>query len=360
MAVVGDAGDGGVTAEDGRQHAAIAGRVLSFLFIASGFATFGTILLPKPEGFHVAGVAAIGVTAVVSGIAGRFVPWGRLPLRASLLAIPAAFTLISIHNVAGGADAYRYSLFYLVAFVWIGMFQARWTAASMAALLVPSYLAPLLITGAPASAVASVFYAVPLLVLVGEIIAWQACRLDVLRRQLTHQALRDPLTGLPNRRLLLESIAPALARAERMGEPVGLLFLDLDGFKSVNDRFGHSAGDELLVAVADALRSTTRATDLPARLAGDEFAVLVERPRGDEPLTVLADRIGAEIARSTTAQGLRVDVSIGMATWDGSADPDELLRRADADMYRHKRRGVALTPPVHLTPSAEVIEAGAG
>jgi len=152
-----------------------------------------------------------------------------------------------------------------------------------------------------------------------------------------------------------------------MGEPVGLLFLDLDGFKSVNDRFGHSEGDELLVTVADALRSTTRATDLPARLAGDEFAVLVERPQGDEPLAVLAERISAEIARLTTAHGLRVDVSIGMATWDGSADPDELLRQADADMYRHKRRGatgdraVEKQPSaVDLTPSAVVIEASAG
>jgi diguanylate cyclase (GGDEF)-like protein len=323
-----------------RQHAATAGSVLAFLFVVSGVATLGTTLLPAPRDLDGPLVAVVGLAAIVGGIVVLLLPWRRWPLRASLVAVPGAFALISVHNTAGGSDAHRYSLFYVVAFVWIGMFHPRWTPTAASALAAPSYLAPLLITGAPASAIASVFYAVPMFILVGEVIAWQADRLRQLRHQLARQALHDCLTGLPNRRLLMEALERALARARRTAEPIGLLFLDLDGFKAVNDEHGHAAGDDLLVTVADVLRDLTRATDVPARLAGDEFAVLVELPSGSEPLDGLARRISSEVARRAADAGLDVGASIGAVTADGTGTGDELLCLADAAMYsqKHARR----------------------
>jgi diguanylate cyclase (GGDEF)-like protein len=105
-----------------------------------------------------------------------------------------------------------------------------------------------------------------------------ALRLDAaaLTEQLTEMAFRDSLTGLANRVLLRENLARALARASRIGRPCAVLLLDLDGFKQINDTLGHEAGDDVLVATAERLRSCLREEELPGRLGGDEFAVVVE------------------------------------------------------------------------------------
>ena len=167
-------------------------------------------------------------------------------------------------------------------------------------------------------------------------------------QRLTEYALHDELTGLPNRRLLLERCEHAFARA-RSGRgdntSVAALFVDLDGFKAVNDRAGHDAGDQVLIAVANDLKSMLRPTDTVARIGGDEFVVLLEQDDGLAHLRAVAGRITAIIRRQVTTDtdSLALSASVGIARVDLAQEPevspDQLLRRADAAMYRAKERG---------------------
>ncbi|WP_448061761.1 EAL domain-containing protein [Cellulomonas hominis] len=160
--------------------------------------------------------------------------------------------------------------------------------------------------------------------------------------QISHQALHDPLTGVGNRALLQERTAAALAHRRPTGE-VAVLFLDLDGFKTVNDTYGHSAGDQVLRAVADRLRAVTRAEDLVARMGGDEFVVLIEDTRAESDPEILAERVLAVLGEPYVLTGpvpttVLLTVSIGIAIGiDTSAD--ELLRDADIALYRAKSAG---------------------
>ncbi|PLS87591.1 MAG: GGDEF domain-containing protein [Actinobacteria bacterium] len=170
-----------------------------------------------------------------------------------------------------------------------------------------------------------------------------------LEERLKHQALHDPLTGLPNRALLLDRLGHALDRADRTEACVAVLFLDLDDFKVVNDSLGHEAGDDLLVAAARRLETCLRPGDTLARLGGDEFVVLLEDVGGRGEATGVATRI-AEALREPFLLGAHeeafVSVSIGVALTSGGEDrtgslPDDLLRWADVAMYDAKRKGKA-------------------
>ena len=163
----------------------------------------------------------------------------------------------------------------------------------------------------------------------------------ILEEQLRHQAFHDVLTGLENRFLFLDRLGHALTRAGRGGGPTAVLFLDLDDFKAVNDRLGHAEGDKLLVAVAQRLKTVTRASDTVARLGGDEFAIIVEETDQAE-----AEQAAARILTALTPPFeladrpivVRVSIGIAMQSIDG-ADADELLRRADIAMYAAKAAG---------------------
>jgi len=159
-----------------------------------------------------------------------------------------------------------------------------------------------------------------------------------------HQALHDALTGLANRVLFVDRVEHALARAHRERSGVAVIFVDLDGFKQLNDSHGHLAGDRCLVAAAARLRGAVRLYDTAARLGGDEFAVLIE---GTHPSHAEGEAIG--VARRITdalrepvdmdGVSCRLAASVGIASDDGSAAPDDLLRRADGAMYAAKARG---------------------
>jgi diguanylate cyclase (GGDEF)-like protein len=162
-----------------------------------------------------------------------------------------------------------------------------------------------------------------------------------LEAELTRQALHDPLTGLANRTLLVDRMAHALTRAERNDVPTTVLFLDLDGFKTVNDSLGHATGDLLLVDVAERLRGSVRPADTIARLGGDEFAVLLE-DAGTEEGTLIAERVAEALDWSFHVGGREVfaRASIGIATGEpGQRNADELLRDADLAMYMAKGLG---------------------
>ena len=158
--------------------------------------------------------------------------------------------------------------------------------------------------------------------------------------EMTHQAMHDQLTGLANRLQFTDQLRYALSRAREEIHPVTLLYMDLDGFKPVNDEFGHDVGDQLLVAVAKRLSSCTRAEDTVARLGGDEFAVLIDSQTGPADAEVVSDRLAAAITRPFVIDGhrLHLGISIGRAVFPIDADDaDGLLRSADAAMFDVKR-----------------------
>jgi diguanylate cyclase (GGDEF)-like protein/PAS domain S-box-containing protein len=160
--------------------------------------------------------------------------------------------------------------------------------------------------------------------------------------QMLHLATHDYLTGLPNRLLLYDRLEQALARHRRYGQPVALLFVDLDRFKPVNDEHGHQVGDAVLVAVAERIRDVIRETDTAARLGGDEFAVLVEGIADLGLLQRIGDRLIATISEPVAVDGIqaRIGASIGLVPVDRRIpDADALIAAADATMYQAKALG---------------------
>ena len=179
-----------------------------------------------------------------------------------------------------------------------------------------------------------------------------------LEEQLTGMAFSDSLTGLPNRALFKDRLQHALTRGTPSGHAVAVLFLDLDGFKSVNDLLGHSAGDELLVTVAERLRSVVRSGDTVARFGGDEFAVLLEHALPDEEVE-LAGRINDVVRLPFDLHDERVHIaaSVGIARIDDHArTAEQVLRNADLAMYQAKAAGAGGFALFHPQMHAGLVE----
>ena len=165
---------------------------------------------------------------------------------------------------------------------------------------------------------------------------------QLVERTLQRQALEDALTATPNRRWFLEAAKHATARAQRNGTPLGVVLVDVDRFKLINDTMGHPAGDQLLIELTRRMAGALRPSDTVARLGGDEFAILSEDLRSEQDAWQIAQRV-AEAATGLYDLGpgleARVTLSIGLCTDDGSADADTLLAHADAALYKAKREG---------------------
>jgi diguanylate cyclase (GGDEF)-like protein/PAS domain S-box-containing protein len=178
--------------------------------------------------------------------------------------------------------------------------------------------------------------------------------------RLLHQALHDPLTGLPNRHLFMERLGAALIRYHRSdGYLFAVLFLDLDRFKVVNDSLGHHVGDELLQVVGDRLRASVRTGDTVARFGGDEFAVLLEELESLDEATHIAERLGQAVAAPINLSGYEVfsSASIGIALCSSGLDrPEYLLRNADVAMYRAKGSGARRYEVFDRTMHAQALE----
>ncbi len=162
------------------------------------------------------------------------------------------------------------------------------------------------------------------------------------QERIHHQAYHDALTGLPNRASFTEHLEAAMRRAKRAGWPLGLLFIDLDLFKRVNDSLGHDAGDRLLRVAAERIRRAVREADLLFRMGGDEFTVLLEDVRGPEEAAAVAGRVLEAMAEPLELQHqeLSVSASIGIALYPrDDVVGERLLKSADAAMYRAKELG---------------------
>lgn len=173
---------------------------------------------------------------------------------------------------------------------------------------------------------------------------WMAVDISEAKRahaQISHVAFHDALTQLPNRLLLLDRMQQALAGAERFRHEVAVCFIDLDGFKAVNDAYGHETGDRLLVAIAARISGSIRATDTAARLGGDEFVLLLAPLSGDEWRAILERLLRSADTPIQLAEGLEVSVgmSIGVALSRGRTQAEVLLAEADEAMLHAKRSG---------------------
>ena len=162
------------------------------------------------------------------------------------------------------------------------------------------------------------------------------------RERIASLAYSDPLTGLANRTSLIPALEQAVSRARRKNAKLAVVFLDLDGFKQINDVYGHDAGDALLIELAGRLRDNLRASDLIARLGGDEFLVVLEEVQDPEPVEVVAKKLLAETVRPYTLPGAQASVtaSIGISVFpDDAADAAALMKHADIAMYAAKQAG---------------------
>jgi diguanylate cyclase (GGDEF)-like protein len=170
----------------------------------------------------------------------------------------------------------------------------------------------------------------------------QIFELNTNQQELQRMAHNDPLTGLPNRRLFFDRLNHAISNAERSGKSVGLLYVDIDHFKEINDSHGHAAGDEVLGNVAHLLGSVIRSGDTVARLGGDEFVILINEVESSATLRGIAQKLLVLLQNRLLIDGksLQVSASLGISLYpqDGS-DAETLLQNADRAMYRSKRSG---------------------
>jgi len=163
-----------------------------------------------------------------------------------------------------------------------------------------------------------------------------------VEKQLRHLATHDALTGLPNRSLLLDRIETVIAGAKRRENMAALLFIDLDGFKAVNDALGHEAGDELLIWVSGVLQECVRATDTVARIGGDEFVVIITDAADQEIVSIVASKIIDRLTETVRIAGapIAIGASIGIALCpQDSTEAESLMQHADAAMYDVKNSG---------------------
>jgi diguanylate cyclase len=182
----------------------------------------------------------------------------------------------------------------------------------------------------------------------GEVVGFYIMSQDITEtrlreNQMRSEVMRDALTGLPNRRALHEQLDLVTIAARESDQPFALFFLDLDGFKNVNDRYGHDAGDDLLRQVARRLKKTTRANDFICRLAGDEFVLLARGTQSASACSRIAQDVCRAIAREFVLGDVtaHIGTSVGIAICAAGANEsaDSILAKADRAMYEAKRKG---------------------
>lgn len=227
----------------------------------------------------------------------------------------------------------------LVIAIWMGILQAERNGIQFTQIIVPENHSMAMMMAYTAMAIA----VVSIIIIYAEMNKALRENLQSTNSELEHLSSHDQLTRLPNRRFYDDRMALALQRASEHGGLVGLLFLDLNGFKKINDTYGHGAGDKLLIAVAQRIQHSLRETDLVARLGGDEFVAVLEDVNSLEEITRIAHKLSQAIEQPlyVRQQILNFSASIGVAIFplDGR-QKQELEEKADRAMYLAKKRGL--------------------
>ncbi len=280
---------------------------------------------------------AVAVVALCSGIACLLIRWDRIaPAWLDLIPLIATVEVaLGVRFAAGYRDIAADYYLFVVVFAAYAFTDRRTVAAHIAVASAASALPAAYVSPATSSGVARAMIQVIVLLLVAGIVTLLRERLEARQRDLEELSLRDPLTGVGNYRLLVTRLQYEITRHQRSGAPLTVITLDLDGFKAVNDMFGHPVGDRVLCAVADALASVIRSTDTLTRQGGDEFAILVPDTSHEQAAPV-AERIRMCVSAATDGA---VTTSVGWATYPTDvADPAALIASADADLRAAKAR----------------------
>ncbi len=339
--------------ELGPLAAPASGRRLAPFFTVVAVAVVSMAFNPQVSIASTIFIFTVCAAAVVMGLM-LWLPWRRFPRWTQAAAgVPALVLIDGYMHSDKGVNSHVLVL-NLVPLIWFALYETRrhlQFATSVAAVL----LVTLMIPPPPADDVLRVVMLVAvafvLLPAIRGLVAGQRAALalaDAKSAELEHLALHDALTGLPNRALIMDRLDQVTARVRREGGACAALFLDLDGFKDVNDTLGHQAGDSLLKAVAARLSSIVREVDTAGRLGGDEFVVVLDGSSNPQAAELLADRLlhllrqPFTLDTATDAQPVtvRLTASIGIALGHGDQDgAAALLRAADTALYHAKAAG---------------------
>jgi len=313
---------------------------LALLFAAASAVTLLGLVLPHQPQASDGGLAAVaGGAAVIAGLI--YLGRGRLPGWAYWVTGAIGTALISLAlfsngeregGAAGGDEVY-----YLWVALYFAYYFGRRVLVAQLAWIAVAYAAVLALVDPGSVAISRWLTLVGLIVGAAVVVRLLTERNERLLAELAEAARTDALTGLANRRAFEEQSRHELARAARTGRQLALLMADIDGFKQINDRFGHGAGDEWLAAVAATIEAEVRAGDTAARIGGDEFAVLLPET-GRAAAAAMAGRLAAAVAARAEAPMPAISLTVGIATHPPHGPSFEaLLRAADDSLYTAKR-----------------------
>ena len=318
------------SAAERRDVGRVAGAVIS-LGALTGLVAGGMVNHPgAPLSFYI-----LTVVSLLTGIGCVFMPWGGISAR-WLHVVPIVVTVevavgVRLAGVYGDIAAYYY--IFIVVFIAYAFTTRRAVIGHVAVAVAAAALPLLYATTNQGETAARTLILMLVLIVIAGIVTLLREGLQKRQAELEKLAMRDPLTGVGNYRLLTERLEYEVVRHRRNGDSLTVMLLDLDGFKEINDRFGHLTGDRVLHSVAAALASTIRAQDTLARQGGDEFSILAPDTNHDQAAR-LAIRVRSAVREAT--QGT-VTTSIGWVTYPtGAEDPEALLGLADAEL-RHAK-----------------------
>jgi diguanylate cyclase (GGDEF)-like protein len=332
---------------DEARSARLAGGVGGSLFLAGAAITALVVLLPHPSTLDEMGYWYLCMAQLFLG--GLLFGWSRvsessqrwlapLTVAAAILAVTVAIYLNGEHE---GGPALLNEFFYVWPALYAGYFYKRAVVVVVVVAIGLSYVAVDLLIGIPATTVV-VRSVITISVVGGTAAVAHTLRtyVDALVGRLHRLARTDSLTGLFNRRYFDERLAIEILRTERVPQPLSLLVGDVDRFKTLNDRFGHAAGDKVLAEIGLGLLSSVRKVDTLARIGGEEFALLMPATSEAEAMA-MAERLRASIGNVTDPTGQPVQITFGVASTEHTAcnGPDSLLLAADRALYSGKARG---------------------
>ena len=329
-------GQGHLVAED-RTDRAVMARSLMYLFAAGGVVSVGSLVLATAANEWRAAVTAgcaFGLAALL------LVAFDRLPIWGFQALLACGTALVGWAIYASGDTTSPYVTFYFWIAIYSFYFLSRRRAALQLAFAGLAYSAVLLSAGnAQTAPVIHWTFITLALVVAGAFIGIQREHSDRLIDRLSSAARTDSLTGLVNRRGFEELFETELERARRGGRPLSVIVGDLDGFKAINDRYGHAAGDRALEKLSEILQNVKRRVDTAARIGGEEFAVIA--PDSDHHAAyILAERMRREVRETFTADPFTLTISLGVATFPRHGTiAEELIAGGDEALYAAKKLG---------------------